>query len=252
MVRLKIFQILECDKKLAAFEMTNRRLKAINGLWLGVALLLHSALLLVPISTPSGPAPVTEIVSVTLVAQSIINPPRDEPLKHQSEPIPETIAETIAETDQEIIPEREPPLTASRPKSPQQVDPLLPSTPVLSKSITTAQLLRSASNLKLPLAEKEKSLELGAFRAVTLPGNWSPSLKMEDNLFNGRVALAVTKIVDQWVYIGGGYNAVVKTRSGHTLCGQAQPWSPMNPLLEPVVMWRNCDSIRKRNSKRLR
>ena len=116
MVRLKIFQILECDKKLAAFEMTNRRLKAINGLWLGVALLLHSALLLVPISTPSGPAPVTEIVSVTLVAQSIIKPPRDEPLKHQSEPIPETIAETIAETDQEIIPEREPPLTASRPK----------------------------------------------------------------------------------------------------------------------------------------
>lgn len=224
--------------------MTNRRLKAVHGLWLGIALLLHSALLLVPIHIPPEVPPAAEIITVTLATQSNAEPPGDQPVKKQPEITPETIPE--------INPEKKPLSVASEPKDSQLVESLQLSTPALPKSVTTAQLLRSVSHLKLPLPEKEKPLELGAFMAPPLPANWSPGLKIEDNLFSGSVASAGSEIVDQWGDAGGRYNVVVKTSSGHTLCGQTQAWSSMNPLVEPVMMWRSCGGNGKRTSKGLR
>ena len=216
--------------------MTNRRLKTVDGLWLGIALLLHSLLLLVPINIPPELPPVPEIITVTLDIQSKAEPPVDQPVKYQSE----------------INPEKKPKSVTPEPKDSQQVDPLLFSTHVLSKSITTTQLLRSVSHLKLPRPEREKPLDLGTFRVPPLPANWSPSLKTDDNLFNGKIASAGSEIVDQWGEAGGRYNVVVKTSSGHTLCGQVQAWSPMNSLKEHVTMWRSCGGSGNRTSEGFR
>lgn len=213
--------------------MTNRRLKAVDCLWLGIALLFHSVVLLVPISIPTEVSPVAEIITVTLVKQLKVEPPKDHPVKHQPE----------------IIAEKKSPSITSEPKDSQQVESVLVSTQALPKSITTAQLLRSVDHLKLSIPEKKKPLALGAISAPPLPANWSPSLKIDDNLFNGKVASAGSEIMDQWVDAGGGINMVIKTSSGNTLCGQAQAWTSMNPLVEPVMMWRSCGGGGKRASK---
>jgi hypothetical protein len=216
--------------------MTNHRLKAVDGLWLGIALALHLALLLVPVNIPPELSPTTETltVTVTLDTRSKDVPPIDQPVKYQPE----------------INPERRPQSVPQEPQDVQQLDPLLFSAQDLSAPITTAQLLRSVRHLKPPQPESEKALELGTFRAPPLPANWLPSLKIDDNLFNGTVTSGGSEIVDQWGGADGRYNVVVKTSTGHTLCGQAQAWSPMNPLEEHVTMWRSCGGNGKRTSER--
>ncbi len=52
---------------MADFAINNRRFKAIYGLWLGIALLLHLALLLVPIGMPRQLSPAPEAFTVILV-----------------------------------------------------------------------------------------------------------------------------------------------------------------------------------------
>ncbi len=214
--------------------MINRRLKAVDGLWLGIALALHSALLLVPINIPPELSPATESLTVTLDIQSKAVPPIDQPVEYQPE----------------INPERRPQSVPQKPKDVQQLDPLLYSAQNLSEPITTAQLLRTVRHLKFPQPESEKTLKLGTFRAPPLPANWLPSLEIDDNLFHGTVTSAGSEIVDQWGGVDGRYNVVVKTSTGHTLCGQALAWSPMNPLEEHVTMWRSCGGNGKRSAER--
>lgn len=214
--------------------MTNRRLKAVDGLWLGIALAFHSALLFVPISVPPELSPATETLTVTLDTRSRDVPPVDQPVKYQPE----------------INPDKRPQSVPQKPQDVQSLVPLLVSAQDLSEPITTAQLLRSVSYLKPPQPESEKALELGAFRAPPLPANWLPSLEIDDNLFSGTVTSAGSEIVDQWGGADGRYNVVVKTSTGRKLCGQAQAWSPMNPLEEHVTMWRSCGGNGKRTSER--
>jgi len=209
---------------MADFAINSRRFKAIYGLWLGIALLLHLALLLVPIGMPRELSPAPEAITVILAIQSKASSPVEQPVNHQPE------------LDQETKPQSGPPA----PQDTQRLVPAPLSAQDLPKAITAAQLFHNVSYLKWPLPESEKPLKLGAFKPQLLPVNWLPSLKMGDNLFSGKVVSARTEIVDQWLAADGGYNVVVNTPTGQTLCGRAQAWNPMNPLEEHVTLWRLC------------
>jgi len=55
-----------------------------------------------------------------------------------------------------------------------------------------------------------------------------------------------TEIVDRWLAADGSHNVVIETTTGHTLCGSARPWNPMNPLVEHLMMFRPCGGWGKR------
>ena len=65
-------------------------------------------------------------------------------------------------------------------------------------------------------------------------------------MFNGMVLPNKTEIVDRWLAADGSQNVVVNTPDGHTLCGRARAWDPMQPLVEHVMQFRPCGGGGKR------
>ena len=226
---------------MASFEATNRQLKAADYLWAGVALLTHGALLFIPFSMPDEVAPKSETISVTFVTPPQVEPAEEKPVESQ-----------LATTQPDIKPENKPASVTPEPTEPQEQvpEPLLDKIHALPKSVSTARLLQRAADFNLSTAVKDKPLTLGAFSAPPLPSNFAPSLTKDDNLFDGKIAMIGSEVVDEWVDASGGYNVRVKLPSGRVLCGQAQPYSSMNPLVEHVTMWQSCGGDGKKKTRR--
>jgi len=206
------------------------RLKRRDMLWLGVAVLLHASLLLIPMRHPPSTTEVTPLISVSLIAPPVELQLLDELPLQQGLP--------LAEKSLPV----EPPIPAEPPaQDDSPAEPLMP--------VTTALLLHSASRFKWPAIKKRDSRQLGVFSAQPIPDNWRPRITVEDNLFNGMVLPTKTEIVDRWLAADGTHNVVLNTSSGDTLCGRAQPWTPMNPLLEPIMTFWKCGGGGKRTFK---
>ena len=205
--------------------------------------MIHGALLLMPFSMPREVAPESETISVTFVVPPQVKPPEEQPVERQ-----------LATQPSDIIPEEKPALLAPEPEEPQaqEPEPLPDTIQVLPKRVSAAQLLQSSADFNLSAPEQQKSQALGTFSAPPLPRNWAPSLTIDDNLFDGRMAMANSEVMDEWVDAGGEYNVIVKLPSGRVLCGQAQPYSSMDPLVEHVTMWQSCGGDGKRKPKRRR
>ena len=237
-MHLNNLQVTEVTNTMASFETTTSRFKPVDYLWLGVALLVHTMLLLIPFNMPDELDPIPANITVTFA-----NPPKavsqeDQPIEPQ-----------VAAQQPDITPEKKPDSIIPEPMEPQVSEPLPATTQTVPKTVSAAQLLHSAAEFSLSVPEKEKPLTLGAFKAPPLPANWSSSITMEENLFDGTVALTSPEVMDEWVDVSGGYNMVVKTQSGRTLCGRAQAWNSMNPLQEHVMMWGPCGGNGKRKAK---
>jgi hypothetical protein len=207
------------------------RLKRRDGLWLAMALLLHGILLLIPLQQLPSATQVSRVLSVSLPA------PRKEQLLIEQQEIPVPQAEKTK-------PAEEPP---PRPLLPLAEKPDLPAPKgrenghgVPLVNTTTARLIDSASRLKWSLSEFDESRQLGVFVPPAGPENQLPGIVMEDNRFDGMVIPARTEIVDHWLMADGSRNVVLNTSSGETLCGRAQPWNPMSPLIEPIMTFWKC------------
>jgi hypothetical protein len=207
------------------------RLKRRDGLWLAMALLLHAILLLIPLQHLPSATELSRVLSVSLQA------PRKEQLLVEPQEVPVLQAEKTK-------PAKEPP---PRPLQPLAEPPAVPAPRAgendrgepLVKS-TTARLIDSASRLKWSLSEFDESRQLGVFVPPAGPKSQRPGIVVEDNLFNGMVIPARTEIVDRWLAADGSHNVVLNTSSGETLCGRAQPWNPMSPLIEPIMTFWKC------------
>ena len=71
--------------------------------------------------------------------------------------------------------------------------------------------------------------------------NWTePLLPPFSGPFSEDFAPLEEEILDQWQERDGTRNVVIRTPSGHTLCGRLEAWNPLNPLLEPIAMYRLC------------
>jgi len=68
----------------------------------------------------------------------------------------------------------------------------------------------------------------------------------EGNTFDGMMAPVETELVDRWQAADGSANVVINTPNGDTLCGRAEAWNPMQPLLEHLMMFRSCGGGGKR------
>lgn len=197
-----------------------------------IAVGLHIALLLVPINQQDKGRE-TAVIDLHLLASpqspveqiQLIEP---EPLEPVKPPPPET---DLAQHDL--------PLPEPHEKSPQN-----PPAPV-----TAAFLLEQVSALILPEpVQKTRKLGIASIRA--LPANWTePLLPAFSGPFQESFAPIENKILDQWIQPDGMRHVVMRTPGGHALCGSLEQWSPINPLYEPVPMYRLCGGGGRRKAR---
>ncbi len=208
-----------------------------DATWLAIALILHGSLLLISFK----PSP-SEPVSPRVLALSLVKPVADRtapvqtriPAQPPESAIPEPVGQRPVEPAAAVELQREP--AAEEPATPPD-------------RITTARLLNSASRIKWAIPSITEHRKLGVHQPQEVPENWRPAISLEDNLFNGMTAPEKVEIVDQWVSADGSQNVVIDTPGGETLCGRRQAWDPLNPMIEPLMMFRTCGGGGKRTFK---
>jgi hypothetical protein len=192
-----------------------RRVKDIDkgfGRWLGLALLLHAAALLLPLTDRGGQAPVDRSLIVSLLRPL----PLPEPAAARL-PVPDPVSVTARKRPTPPVPV---------PRQETTPPPRLPS---------AGDMLEAARQPKWILPA-EPARRLGEFVPPAPP----PTITTRENRFSDAYAPAETEIVDRWLAADGSHNVVIRTPSGMTLCGRALPWNPMEPLVEHVMMFRRC------------
>ena len=222
--------------------------------WLGIALAAHALFLLLPVGLGRDLARVPPKFTVELVqwraapepqAKQPLSPPsleRASPVvtteknvelprdvRTQSAAVPEDVAESETETE--------------------STEPEINANP--AARATTATLLHSLERMQLPGSERAPSWRLGVHSQQDLPANWGRRAGNEELAArNPEMAVpfapAEPVIVDRWLDTNGDHNVVVTLPSGDTLCGRAQAWNPMQPLVEHIMMFRTCGSGGKR------
>ena len=210
------------------------------AIWLALAVLLHAILMLVPLQRFPSVTETSRVVSVSLLAPRI-KQPVSEQREAPAHP-PEESRPVVSVPPPGALPPVESPALVK--SGAGKAGPGGP-----PADATTARLIDSASRFKWPAVEKDQSRKLGVFAPQSIPDNWRPGITVEENWFNDMVVPAKTEIVDRWLAADGSHNVVLNTTSGETLCGRAQPWNPMRPLLEPVMMFWKCGGGGKRTLK---
>ena len=207
--------------------------------WLSVAVLLHALLLLIPLRTE------TRVVQPATVLEVLLSPSRAAENPSLLEPVTRKEARVQALEPLPSLPE------FVVPDEPVPAEPDPAKDPMEMPRLSTATLIRSAQDLKLDIPEPAQARNLGIHRKQDLPANWKPgagaeALLPEANRFGELYAPAKVEIVDRWLAADGSHNVVVNLPNGDTLCGRAQAWNPMQPLVEHVMMFRNCGGGGKR------
>jgi hypothetical protein len=77
-----------------------------------------------------------------------------------------------------------------------------------------------------------------------LQPDWRPGTRLGRSRFDGRALAERVEIVDRWLASDGSHNVMIETSTGEMLCGRAAAWDPMQPLVEPVMMYRSCGPAR--------
>ena len=208
-------------------------LRSSRALVLLCALLLHAALLLIPLRQADGPD-VRRPVEVEFVRQL---PPATPQVEPEPEPLP-------AQPTPEPAPE---PVIAEQPMT----DALVQAEPEEEQPhadivITAAYLYDSVANLEWSEPEAPP-LMLGRSVRGELPRNLvSPVLPWTPNWFDGMAAPGEVEVLDRWTEPDGSMMMVMRTPSGQTVCGRGAAWDPLNPLVENVMMFRTCGGGGKR------
>jgi hypothetical protein len=199
--------------KLFKFNRVRRKGANQKSFWLfgAVAVLIHLSLLLIPLRNTQLPEqqPVLQMEFFT-----VTHPPA-----------PESVLEAQAEPSAQLFEEE---------INPDEVQA------VATTVLTTRDLRNQLKEFELPVPVKSKR-RLGVAYSTPLPDRLTkPVLPWEPTIFDELYAPASTEILDQWQQPDGTVMVVMRSPSGHTLCGSKAPWNPANPLFEPVPMFREC------------
>jgi hypothetical protein len=202
-----------------------------------VAMLAHGLLLLIPYRHAPGPKELLRTLSVTLESRLR---PQALPGAEQAEP-PQQATESapaISAPPALAAPSEPPPTALGEPN----LAPELPRTAPTEPPPSAALLFGSANRLRLPAARPESSRRLGEPAPELPPHNWRSGIPYPADRFEGRTLPDQLEVVDRWLAADGSHNVMVQTPTGEMLCGRAEAWDPMRPLVEPVMMFRVCGS----------
>jgi len=213
------------------------RLSAKDGIWLTFALLLHASLFLIPIKQSFPEKVPAKVLALSLLTPQLLKavPERPEEPAHENvhpkPDMPSGLRHPV-----------EPPLAS--PPEPHETHPEDP-----PLRITTARLVDSISQLKWSLPRSAETRQLGIRGPREVPENWRPGAGLNNNLFDGMTVPAETEVVDIWQAADGSRNLVINTPNGQTLCGRAEAWDPLRPMIVHLMMFRTCGGGGERTFK---
>lgn len=218
----------------------NRKITFRDLRWLGIALVAHALLLLIPLRDHlRGPGDEQAAITVRLfhAFQDQPEPPATEEQTPSPEPelleIPPESPPEIREPMQEEIAENALPVEDADEHPPISIAKLLG--------------LRESIGERVPLEDTDgdATLSLGEPAPFERPYNWqhgagARALGPFDNTFNGKTVPAKVEVVDRWLAADGSHNVIVETPTGLRMCGRARSWNPIQPLVEHIMMWQVC------------
>ena len=165
-------------------------------------------------------------------------------LRQIGKPAPETHTEPISpEPPPPVNPEPSPAAlpspapAASAPPVPAPRETVAEPEPTVS----AARLLDYVYQMRASPAADDASRALGE-PAPMAPGRPLTALGRSNALAGDPAPAASIEILDRWLAADGSRNVLIRTPSGDLLCGRAEAWDPLNPLVEPVIMYRDCGS----------
>jgi len=195
--------------------------------WLLVAIAAHILLLLVPLQRSLQSGKVFPGLAVSLMRPPPQPPPAPLPAMQE-------LPATPPQAGPRSVPAaRQETLSPPAPKPPAEA-------PLEQPEPSTAYLLDLAGRREWRLPEMAAPRALGEFVPQPLPPNWRPAMAPESHRFDSDMAPAEVEVVDRWLAADGSHNIVVTSPDGDTYCGRVEAWNPMNPLFEPVMMFRTC------------
>jgi hypothetical protein len=110
--------------------------------------------------------------------------------------------------------------------------------------VTTARLLDIAHRREWNLPEPSAAPRPKVF-TPRAPADRRSGIPLSGTPAENEALPARTAIVDQWLAADGSHNVMIRTATGQVLCGRAEAWNPMSPLVEPVMMYRACGNGRR-------
>lgn len=191
-----------------------------------LALTLHLALLLVPLHRNKGrPAvetgPVIEVALASPAARVI----REPMAEHRASP---------KAIDGKAIPANQDEVKQAPDKAPVEVT-AQPDAAALRRALPgqVAGFVRGG-------VPESNSSSLRRLHPSWNPSWSTPVLEDLETAFSPYFAPAEAVMLDQWQEPGGARRVVMRLPSGDSVCGRAEPWDPLNPLVEPVPMFHRC------------
>lgn len=194
--------------------------------WLVLAVLLHLGLFVIPARDAARYGDALAPLRISLTPARPASPEREAP----ADPNPAA----PAAPDSALPPAVEAPPTAAE----------QPTTDASSQrdspNLTAARLLDLNGRREWRLDESAGQRRFGVRTRQPLPDNGRSGLAHGDSRFDGRALPERIEIVDRWLAADGSHNVLVETPAGERLCGRAEAWDPLRPLVEPVMMFRSC------------
>ncbi|MGD8680330.1 MAG: hypothetical protein PVJ33_08160 [Lysobacterales bacterium] len=210
------------------------RLRRGDLLALGIALTVHAALLSVPLYRWQTGDQAARAIAVSLLTRTPVPPPPAEPDRAR-----EKTHSSSASAEPPVSDRPEPgPTPDASPRSP----PPQPAeaTTAEDASRTVARLLDQLRRQPFAPPEADGQRKLGVLTPSPHPRNWRSGQVMEWRRPGGTPLPAQVEILDRWKAADGSHNVIVETPGGDLLCGRAEAWNPVSPLVEPVMMFKSC------------
>jgi len=210
-----------------------------------MALLIHGALLLLPMKTwqahpPDGNSR-NELIQVNLRPAPRMPASPLEPARALHTPV-KVLAQPLLERKPAadyILAEI--PLPSPMPELENQAASESPPVQVLSSE----QLRFQAGQLARLAPPAQTGSSLGTAKPMAPPANWSQHAgapifsSFEDRSHEVTLPETAT-VVDRWQAADGSHQVIVHIPNGDSLCGRADAYNPMQPLVEQVMMFQPC------------
>jgi len=206
--------------------------------FLALAVAVHAALLLLPLKAWHASQPeLSDRLTVRLRPFAIpaesfprIEPEPDPPTREAAPPV----EKPAFQTDQ-----RKPAMAFSL----EEIPP--PPAESQVQKLDSRQLRRLAEQTDLISQKPGSESQLGSATEYKAPANWkrhagAPFFAGFDNRSHVVTLPEDVEIEDRWQANDGSHQVLVNLPSGEIMCGRAEAYNPMQPLVEPIMMFTIC------------